>query len=64
MSQLLSSVIPVKYNLRSLMVRRMTSAMTALGVALVVMILFILLAIPLKKWERAKGLIEDRNSRG
>ena len=43
MPQLLSSVIPVKYNLRSLMVRRMTSAMTALGVALVVMILFILL---------------------
>ena len=43
MAQLLSSVIPVKYNLRSLMVRRMTSAMTALGVALVVMILFILL---------------------
>jgi putative ABC transport system permease protein len=34
--------IPLKYNLRSLMVRRTTSAMTALGVALVVMILFIL----------------------
>jgi len=36
-------VIPIKYNLRSLMVRRTTSAMTAMGVALVVMILFILL---------------------
>jgi putative Mg2+ transporter-C (MgtC) family protein len=30
----------------------------------VAILLFILLAIPLKKWERAKGLIEDRNSRG
>jgi putative ABC transport system permease protein len=36
-------VIPVRYNLRSLLVRRTTSLMTALGVALVVMILFILL---------------------
>ena len=36
-------MIPVRYNLRSLMVRRTTSTMTALGVALVVMILFILL---------------------
>jgi putative ABC transport system permease protein len=36
-------VIPVRYNLRSLMVRRTTSLMTALGVALVVMIVFILL---------------------
>ena len=36
-------MIPIKYNLRSLMVRRTTSAMTAMGVALVVMILFILL---------------------
>jgi len=35
-------VIPVRYNLRSLMVRRATSAMTASVVALVVMILFIL----------------------
>ncbi len=36
-------MIPIRYNLRSLMVRRVTSAMTAMGVALVVMILFILL---------------------
>ncbi len=36
-------MIPVRYNLRSLLVRRTTSLMTALGVALVVMILFILL---------------------
>ena len=35
-------MIPIRYNLRSLMVRRVTSAMTAMGVALVVMILFIL----------------------
>jgi putative ABC transport system permease protein len=37
-----SNVIPIRYNLRSLMVRRATSAMTAAVVALVVMILFIL----------------------
>ncbi len=36
-------MVPVKYSLRSLMVRRTTSAMTVLGIALVVMILFILL---------------------
>lgn len=36
-------MIPVRYNIRSLMVRRTASIMTALGVALVVMILFILL---------------------
>jgi putative ABC transport system permease protein len=36
-------MIPVRYNLRSLVVRRTTSAMTAFGIALVVMILFILL---------------------
>jgi ABC-type antimicrobial peptide transport system permease subunit len=35
-------VIPIKYNVRSLMVRRMTSAMTAIGIAMVVLILFIL----------------------
>jgi putative ABC transport system permease protein len=35
-------VIPIRYNLRSLMVRRATSLMTAVVVALVVMILFIL----------------------
>ncbi len=35
-------MIPIRYNLRSLMVRRATSLMTALVVALVVMILFIL----------------------
>ncbi|MDO8433589.1 MAG: ABC transporter permease [Candidatus Binatus sp.] len=35
-------MIPIKYNVRSLMVRRMTSAMTAIGVAMVVFILFIL----------------------
>jgi putative ABC transport system permease protein len=35
-------VIPIRYNLRSLMVRRTTSAMTAIVVALVVMLLFIL----------------------
>jgi len=36
-------MIPIRYNLRSLMVRRATSAMTALGIALVVMVLFLLL---------------------
>jgi putative ABC transport system permease protein len=36
-------MIPIRYNLRSLMVRRGTSLMTAAGVALVVMILFLLL---------------------
>ncbi|MGO9055821.1 MAG: ABC transporter permease [Candidatus Binataceae bacterium] len=36
-------MIPIRYNLRSLMVRRTTSLMTTLGVALVVMIVFILL---------------------
>jgi ABC-type antimicrobial peptide transport system permease subunit len=36
-------MIPVRYNVRSLLVRRTASVMTALGVALVVMILFILL---------------------
>ncbi len=35
-------MIPIRYNLRSLMVRRTTSLMTAMGVALVVMILVIL----------------------
>jgi putative ABC transport system permease protein len=35
-------VIPIRYNLRSLMVRRVTAAMTASVVALVVMLLFIL----------------------
>ena len=35
-------MIPIRYNLRSLMVRRATSLMTAMGVALVVMILVIL----------------------
>jgi hypothetical protein len=35
-------VIPIRYNLRSLMVRRATSAMTAFVIALVVMILFVL----------------------
>ncbi len=35
-------MIPIRYNLRSLMVRRATSLMTASVVALVVMILFIL----------------------
>lgn len=33
-----------------------------LGV-LVTILLFILLAVPLKKWEREKGLIENRKSR-
>jgi putative ABC transport system permease protein len=36
-------MIPVRYNLRSTLTRRATTAMTALGIALVVMILFILL---------------------
>jgi putative ABC transport system permease protein len=36
-------VIPLRYNFRSLVVRRTTSVMTALGVALVVMILLLLL---------------------
>ena len=35
-------MIPIRYNLRSLMVRRATAAMTASVVALVVMLLFIL----------------------
>jgi len=38
------AAIPITYNLRSLMVRRTTSLMTALGVALVVMIVVILLS--------------------
>jgi hypothetical protein len=38
-------MIPLRYNLRSLLVRRMTAAMTALCVALVVMILFILFGL-------------------
>jgi putative ABC transport system permease protein len=38
------TVIPITYNLRSLMVRRTTSIMTALGVALVVMVVVILLS--------------------
>ena len=36
-------MIPIRYNLRSLLERRTTSLMTALGVALVVMVLLILL---------------------
>ena len=36
-------MIPLRYNIRSAMVRRTTSLLTVLGVALVVMILFILL---------------------
>lgn len=36
-------MVPLRYNLRSVVVRRTTSAMTAVGVALVVMIVFILL---------------------
>lgn len=35
-------MIPLRYNVRSLLVRRTTSLMTAMGVALVVMLLFIL----------------------
>jgi putative ABC transport system permease protein len=38
------AVIPITYNLRSLMMRRTTSLMTALGVALVVMVVVILLS--------------------
>jgi ABC-type antimicrobial peptide transport system permease subunit len=38
------AVIPITYNLRSLMVRRTTSLMTAFGVALVVMVVVILLS--------------------
>src|ERR1700723_4801657 len=37
------AAIPITYNLRSLMVRRTTSLMTALGIALVVMVVVILL---------------------
>ncbi len=37
------AVIPITYNLRSLMVRRTTSVTTALGIALVVMVVVILL---------------------
>jgi len=38
------AVIPITYNLRSLMVRRTTSLMTMLGIALVVMVVVILLS--------------------
>src|SRR5260370_38706258 len=38
------AVIPITSNLRSLMVRRTTSLMTALGIALVVMVVVILLS--------------------
>src|SRR6266481_7924781 len=38
------AVIPITYNLRSLLVRRTTSLMTAFGVALVVMVVVILLS--------------------
>jgi ABC-type antimicrobial peptide transport system permease subunit len=38
------AAIPITYNLRSLMVRRTTSLMTSLGVALVVMVVVILLS--------------------
>jgi putative ABC transport system permease protein len=38
------AVIPITYNVRSLLVRRMTSAMTALGIALVVMVVVTLLS--------------------
>jgi putative ABC transport system permease protein len=38
------AAIPITYNLRSLMVRRTTSLMTALGIALVVMVVVILLS--------------------
>jgi putative ABC transport system permease protein len=38
------AVIPIAYNVRSLMVRRTTSLMTALGIALVVMVVVILLS--------------------
>jgi putative ABC transport system permease protein len=38
------AVIPITYNLRSLLVRRTTSLMTALGIALVVMVVVILLS--------------------
>src|ERR1700722_17178713 len=44
LARLCMAVIPITYNLRSLMVRRTTSLMTALGVALVVMIVVILLS--------------------
>jgi putative ABC transport system permease protein len=39
------AVIPLRYNLRSLTVRRTTSVMTALGIALVVMVLLLLLGL-------------------
>jgi putative ABC transport system permease protein len=38
------AAIPITYNIRSLMVRRTTSLMTALGIALVVMVVVILLS--------------------
>jgi putative ABC transport system permease protein len=41
----MAGVIPLRYNLRSLAVRRTTSIMTALGVALVVMVLVLLLGL-------------------
>jgi putative ABC transport system permease protein len=39
------AAIPITYNLRSLMVRRTTSLMTAMGIALVVMVVVILLSV-------------------
>src|SRR5712671_5318751 len=38
-------MVPLRYNIRSLTVRRTTSIMTGLGVALVVMILLLLLGV-------------------
>jgi len=43
MARLANGAIPLRYNVRSLVVRRTTSIMTAVGVALVVMILLLLL---------------------
>src|SRR5271156_6666778 len=39
------AAIPITYNLRSLMVRRTTSLMTAMGIALVVMVVVVLLSV-------------------
>jgi putative ABC transport system permease protein len=54
-------MIPLRYNLRSLLVRRMTSVMTALCVALVVMILFILLGLIAGLRHAAAEAVDDGN---
>lgn len=54
-------MIPLRYNLRSLLVRRLTSAMTAVCVALVVMIVFILLCLIAGLRHAAAEAVDDGN---